>query len=165
MYEFFNQSDNSYFYTIDENEKNYIEKNLSDDYKYKGDETLESVESDDIGTLTVPDPITGDETVEPVEVVRFFNDNGSHLYTHNTDEIETLQKNDDFTQDQNVFFAYDEQVEGSIPVYRFWDTEEDVHMFTHSAADKAEMKDDGYNDEGVAFYVMYDDPNVDNVEV
>jgi hypothetical protein len=155
MYEFFCKPDNSYFYTVDENEKNYIEKNLSDKYEYKGDGALESVQSDDVAMAV--DPLTGE--VESEEVYRFFNKtNGSHLYT--TDEVErdSILQNENYTQDDNKFYAYEEQVEGSIAVYRFYDAAEDVHMFTHSEADKAEMeKNSDFTaeaDNGVAFYIM-----------
>jgi hypothetical protein len=134
---------------------------LGDDYEYKGDGSLESVHSGDVAMAV--DPLTGVETeVESEEVYRFFNKtNGSHLYT--TDEVErdSILQNENYSQDENKFFAYEEQVEGSIAVYRFYDGADDIHMFTHSEADKAEMeKNSDFTaeaDGGVAFYIMQDD--------
>lgn len=152
IHEFYNESENSYFYTIDEGEKDFIEKNL-DNYEYRENAALESV---DRGAVAV-DSITGAE-VESEEVYRFVNtETGAHLYTTDEGERDYIKENlDHYGQDESNFYAYETEVEGSIEVHRFYNPVEDVHMFTHSADDieKMQAEDSGFNDEGVAFYAM-----------
>jgi SdrD B-like domain/RTX calcium-binding nonapeptide repeat (4 copies)/Repeat of unknown function (DUF5648) len=152
IHEFYNESENSYFYTIDAGEKDFIEKNL-DNYEYRENTALESV---DRGAVAV-DSITGAE-VESEEVYRFVNtETGAHLYTTDEGERDYITENlDHYGQDESNFYGFETKVEGSIEVHRFYNPVEDVHMFTHSADDieKMQAEDSGFNDEGVAFYAM-----------
>jgi SdrD B-like domain/RTX calcium-binding nonapeptide repeat (4 copies)/Repeat of unknown function (DUF5648) len=155
IHEFYNESENSFFYTIDENEKSYIQENLSN-YEYRGGETLESTDKDAVAV----DSLTGAE-VESEEVYRFVNTvTGAHLYTTDEGERDYITENlEHYGQDESNFYAYETEVEGSVEVHRFYNAAEDIHMFTHSEADTAEMmaEDSGFNDEGVAFYAMSSD--------
>lgn len=155
IHEFYNESENSFFYTIDENEKSYIQENLSN-YEYRGGETLESTDKDAVAV----DSLTGAE-VESEEVYRFVNTvTGAHLFTTDEGERDYITENlEHYGQDESNFYAYETEVEGSIEVHRFYNAAEDIHMFTHSEADTAEMmaEDSGFNDEGVAFYAMSSD--------
>ncbi|MEL6494790.1 MAG: hypothetical protein AAFQ41_06660 [Cyanobacteria bacterium J06623_7] len=60
-----------------------------------------------------------------------------------------------------AFFGYESEVAGSVEVHRFYNVAEDLHVFTHSQSEMAEMmNDDAFNDEGVAFYAMPSDLSV-----
>lgn len=135
IHEFYNESENSYFYTIDAGEKEYIEANLKDNYEYKGGETLESA---DKGAEAVS--LTG-AIVESSEVYRFVNtETGAHLYTTDEGERDYITENlKNYSQDGSNFYAYETEVEGSTAVYRLYDSEQDVHMFTHNEYEAAEM--------------------------
>ena len=144
VYQFFNSSDDAYFYTVDENEKNFIEENL-DNYTLQSENGFKSA-----------DPMTGGEVEE---VHRFFNTStGTHLYTTSEVERDSIINNlDNYVYEEVKFYGYsDGDVDGSIPVYRFYNPVEDVHVFTHSEAEMNEMKadEDNFNDEGIAFYAM-----------
>lgn len=147
VYQFFNEADDVYFYTVDENEKDFIEANL-DNYALQEGEGFNSV-----------DPITGGEAEE---VHRFLNTStGDHLYTTSEVERDSIINNlDNYTYEDVKFYGYNNgDVDGSIPVYRFYNPIEDLHVFTHSEAEMNEMKADeaNFNDEGIAFYAMPSD--------
>lgn len=153
VYEFVNSSLDCYFYTVDEYEKSVIAESL-DNY-----ELQEVQPGEAIRTLTEneTDSLTG---AESEEVYRFFNtETGSHLYTTSEFERDSILENlDNYTLDDNMFFAYTEEVKDSIDVHRFYNATEDVHVFTHSDTEIEKMMADSenFNDEGVAFYVMPD---------
>jgi hypothetical protein len=150
VYQFFNSSESSYFYTVDENEKKYIAENL-DNYELREGEAIRTLGENDV------DPITG---AESEEVYRFFNtETGSHLYTTSEFERDSILENlDNYTLDDNMFYAYTEEAKGSIDVHRFYNAAEDLHIFTHSDSEIADMMADPerFDDEGIAFYVMPD---------
>jgi hypothetical protein len=133
--EFYNESANSYFYTIDGIEKEYIENNL-DNYEYRGGEALESTDKD----AEAVDSSTG-ALVESEEVYRFVNtETGAHLYTTEEGERDYILENlKQYGQDESNFYAYETEVEDSLAVYRLYDSEQDVHMFTHDEYEAAEM--------------------------
>ncbi|MEL6931359.1 MAG: hypothetical protein AAFO95_22455 [Cyanobacteria bacterium J06600_6] len=145
VYEFLNSSEDISFYTVDENEKAFIEENLSN-YVLQEEGGFSSV-----------DPISGSEVEE---VHRFFNTKtGTHLYT--TDEVEKdyiLENLEDYSYEDVKFYGYSSEIDGSMPIYRFYDSAEGVHMFTHSGSEMEEMASDGMLDnEGIAFYAMPSD--------
>ncbi|MEL7011066.1 MAG: hypothetical protein AAGM29_21080, partial [Cyanobacteria bacterium J06588_4] len=45
-------------------------------------------------------------------------------------------------------------IEGATPVYRFYDSIDDIHVFTSSESERSEMMSDGsgFIEEGIAFY-------------
>jgi len=151
VYEFFRPSGKSTFYTVDENEKAHIAANLSDNYEVREGQAFRTLGENEF------DPITG---AESEKVYRFFNTvTGSHLYTSNEDERDYVEKNlKHYSRDseKSEFYAYETEVEGSIDVHRFYNPIEDVHVFTHSDTEMADMmaEDSGFNDEGTAFYMM-----------
>ncbi len=150
VYQFVNPSLGSYFYTVDEYEQSVIAETL-DNYELQEVEAIRTLEENEV------DPITG---AESEEVYRLFNkSSGSHLYTTSEFERDSIVDNfDNYSLDDNMFYAYTEEVAGSIDVHRFYNATEDVHVFTHSDTEIAEMMADSetFNDEGIAFYVMPD---------
>jgi hypothetical protein len=150
VYQFVNPSLGSYFYTVDEYEKSVIAETL-DNYELQEVEAIRTLEENEV------DPITG---AESEEVYRFFNTStGSHLYTTSEFERDSILENlGNYSLDDNMFFAYETEVEGSIDVHRFYNATEDVHIFTHNDTEIADMMADSeqFNDEGIAFYVMPD---------
>ncbi|NJR48045.1 MAG: hypothetical protein HC775_21335, partial [Hyellaceae cyanobacterium CSU_1_1] len=150
VYQFVNPSLGSYFYTVDEYEQSVIAETL-DNYELQEVEAIRTLEENEF------DPITG---AESEEVYRLFNkSSGSHLYTTSEFERDSIVDNlDNYSLDDNMFYAYTEEVAGSIDVHRFYNAVEDVHVFTHSDDEIAEMMADSetFNDEGIAFYVMPD---------
>ncbi|MEY2857509.1 MAG: hypothetical protein RLZZ74_1821, partial [Cyanobacteriota bacterium] len=151
VYEFFNPSIDSHFYTVDENEKQYIAANLSDNYEVREGQAFRTLGENEY------DPISG---AESEKVYRFFNTvSGSHLYTSNENERDYIDENlKNYTRDseKSEFYAYETEVEGSVDVHRFYNPIEDLHVYTHSDTEMADMmaEDSGFNDEGTAFYLM-----------
>jgi|GEM_PF-4247553 len=148
VYEFFNSSNDLYFYTVDENEKAFIEDNL-DNYELREGEGFNSV-----------DPISGSDVEE---VHRFFNtETGAHFYTTNEVERDSILENfEQYSYEDVKFYGYSSDAEGddlpedAMPVYRFFDPMEGTHIFTHSQTEMTEMSsNDMFNDEGIAFYAM-----------
>ncbi|NJL52271.1 MAG: hypothetical protein HC930_08705 [Hydrococcus sp. SU_1_0] len=150
VYEFFNPSGRSSFYTVDENEKNHIAANTnSDNYETREGQAFRTLGENEF------DPISG---AESEEVYRFFNTKtGSHLYTTDENERDYITSNlEHFSHDKSKFYAYETEVEGSVDVHRFYNPIEDLHVFTHSDTEIVDLmaEDSGFNDEGVAFYLM-----------
>jgi hypothetical protein len=84
---------------------------------------------------------------------------GSHLYTADEDERDYVEENlKHYSRDseKSEFYAYETEVAGSIEVHRFYNPIEDLHVFTHSDTEIEKMmaEDSGFNDEGIAFYLM-----------
>ena len=80
-----------------------------------------------------------------------------HLYT--TDEIERdsiIDTLDDFEFEGVKFYAYETEVEGSIPVYRFFEPTLGVHFYTPNEAEKDAVQANlsNYNFEGIAYYAL-----------
>lgn len=142
VFRFFDPSSGGHFYTVDEEEKTFIQDNL-DNYTFEG-ETYETM-----------DPTTGSEGEE---VYRFFNPNtGVHLYT--TSEIErdsVLENLDNFVFEGTKFYAFETEVEGSMPIYRFYEPTLGVHFYTPSEFEKNSVMEnlDNYDFEGIAYYAM-----------
>ncbi len=151
VYRFFDPTSGGHFYTVDENEKNFVQENL-DNYTFEGE------------TYKTYDPTTGGEAEE---VYRFFNPStGVHLYT--TSEIErdsVIENLDNFTYEGAKFYAFENQVEGSIPIYRFYEPTLGVHFYTPSEFEKDSVIEnlDNYNFEGIAYYGMPLESNMGDV--
>jgi hypothetical protein len=150
VYEFFKPSGNSIFYTVDENEKAHIAANLKN-YEAREGEAFRTLGENEF------DPLTG---AESEKVYRFFNtESGSHLYTTSVEERDYIEENlKNYSRDgeKSEFYAFETDVAGSIDVHRFYNPIEDLHVFTHSETEIEKMmaEDSGFNDEGVAFYLM-----------
>ena len=152
VYRFFDPTSGGHLYTVDENERNFVQENL-DNYVYEG-ETYEAVEP-----LAIAQSLTDTGTeVESEEVYRFFNPTtGVHLYTTNEIEKDNIIENlDNFVFEGVKFYAYETEVEGSMPIYRFYEPSLGVHFYTPDENEKNSVEEnlDNYNYEGIAYYAM-----------
>ena len=142
VFRFFDPIAGGHFYTVDENERNFVQENL-DNYLFEG-ETYQAI-----------DPINGDGAEE---VYRFFNPTtGVHLYS--TSEVERdfiIENLDNFSYEGVKFYAFDSEVEGSIPVFRFFERTLGVHFYTPNEVERDFVLEnlDNYNFEGVAYYTL-----------
>ena len=79
------------------------------------------------------------------------------MYTTNEAERDFIQENDSrFNFQGEVFNAYETQVEGSIPIYRFLNTDLSVHFYTPSAEERDIVEETlpNYQSEGIAYYAL-----------
>ena len=150
VYRFFDPVAGGHLYTADVNERNFVRDNL-DNYVYEG-ETYQAV-----------DPLLGTQDTsgsEPdaEEVFRFFNPSkGVHLYTTNEVERDSIIENlDNFSYEGVKFYAYENEVEGSMPIYRFYEPSLGVHFYTPNEAEKNSVMEnlDNYTFEGIAYYAL-----------
>ena len=94
-----------------------------------------------------------------VEVYRFYNNN-SELEFYTTDEFERdyiIENLPHFEIEGVAFIAADEpsseDISGLSPVYRFYNSNTGIHMYTASAEEKdAVMENSNYTFEGIAYY-------------
>lgn len=93
VYRFFNQTTGAHLYTMDENEKGYIQDNLAD-YSFEGI-AYYAFESEQTGFETIP-------------VYRMLNgDNGTHLFSADQNEINYIQDNlDNYSLEGNGGIAF-----------------------------------------------------------
>ena len=93
VYRFFNQTTGAHLYTMDENEKGYIQDNLAD-YSFEGT-AYYAFESEQSGFETIP-------------VYRMLNgDNGTHLFSADQNEINYIQDNlDNYSLEGNGGVAF-----------------------------------------------------------
>jgi len=100
-----------------------------------------------------------EKTEGAVAVYRFYNkDKGDHLYTADESEMSKLKNNKSkygFTYEGIVFYAYPNQADGTVPVYRFYSSSRTDHLYTASEEEKQNLTADTkavYKYENVAFY-------------
>ena len=142
VYRFFNNDTGVHFYTADEREKNYIQRNLTN-FSFEG------------AAYQGVDPLT--EAVEPSPVYRFRNtETGVHLYTISESERDAVENLDDFLYQGEAFLAYKTKIEGSIPVYRFLNTATGTHFYTSSLIEKNNLEKNlpEFESEGIAYYAL-----------
>ncbi|MEL7409043.1 MAG: hypothetical protein AAFN00_19200, partial [Cyanobacteria bacterium J06558_2] len=142
VFRFFDQTAGGHFYTVDENERDFVLENLPN-YDFEG-ETYNAVD---------PNVALGAE-----EVYRFFNSQtGVHLYTTSEVERDSIIENlDNFSYEGAKFFAYESEVEGSLPIFRFFEPTLGVHFYTPSEVERDFVLEnlDNYDFEGVAYYAL-----------
>lgn len=145
VYRFYNTNLGVHFYTASEGEKDNVLKTLPQ-YRFEG-----------ASYTSAADPLTG---VESVPVYRFYNKNtGVHLYTSSEEEKNSIQKNlgGIYRFENTAYYAFNNQIDGTIPIYRFYNTNLDVHFFTPSAAEKEFVIDNlpQYRQEGIGGVAFY----------
>ncbi len=186
IYRFVNHTNGDHFYTISQEEKDYITQHLSTIYASEG-----------IAFYAYPHKAAGTTTV-----YRFINHaNGDHFYTANDGEAATLDNatkmanhtiyrfintttgNHFYTADENekrtllqnrtpyryegaAFYAFRDPKNNAQPVYRFNHTITGNHFYTISTHEKDQLSStaSGYIYEGVAFYA-YPTPTVGTLPV
>ena len=142
VFRFLNTATGIHFYTDDETERDFIEDNLA---------TFEP----EAASFASVNP---DEADSAAEIYRFFNsDTGGHLYT--TDEVERdfiIDNLDNFVFEDVAFFAFETNVENTLPVYRFYEPNLGVHFYTGDEGERAfvESNLDNYDFEGIAYYAL-----------
>ncbi len=148
VYRFFNTDTVVHFYTANEEERNFIEAELTN---FQGEGA----------SYRGVDPLTG--AGSPVPVYRFLNqDTGVHLYTVSEAERDTVENLDNFSFEGEAFFAYETQIEGTIPIYRFFNPTTGAHFYTPSATERDTVTENlpDFQSEGIACYTLPD--TVDN---
>ncbi|MEL6579470.1 MAG: hypothetical protein AAFQ14_06950, partial [Cyanobacteria bacterium J06621_12] len=138
----------SQFYTTSEAERDLI-LDADSGYEFTG-----------VSFLGAEAPSAGDEFAGISPVSRFLNtDNDTYLYTTDENEIAAINSDlDNFVFEGTVYYAFDSQEEGSVPVYRFYNDELDLHSFTTSATERDSLIDSPDfvqqgGDDGIVFYV------------
>ena len=78
-----------------------------------------------------------------------------HLYTINETEKDAVEQLANFSFEGEVFDAYETEVDGSIPIYRFFNSTTGAHFYTPSATERdAVLELPDYQSEGVAYYAL-----------
>jgi len=141
VYRFFNQDTGVHFYTANEAEKDAVLE--LDNFNFEG------------GSYQAIDPLTG--MPEPSSVYRFLNeDTGVHLYTISETERDATQELSNFSFEGEAFFAYEIEVENSIPIYRFFNPDTGAHFYTPSEGERNNIEANlpEFQSEGIAYYAL-----------
>ena len=141
IYRFFNNSAGVHFYTADDNEKNAAQE--LDNFNFEG------------ASYAGIDPLTG--IPEPSPVYRFLNeDTGVHLYTVSEQERDVVEELDNYNFEGDVFFAHENQVDGSIPIFRFFNATTGAHFYTPSTVERDNVENNlpEFESEGIAYYAL-----------
>lgn len=153
VYSFFDSATQSYFYTKDEDEKEYIQNTIGDN----------SFEDTGIAYISADrsDPLTG----QAAEGVYRFEDldTGARFYTIIEEEKEYIDEylTEDFEYEEIAFYAFEpsigETIPGTIPVYRYFNVSSEVHSFIPEEELETFLQIPGNEDyvlEGVAFHAF-----------
>ena len=140
-YRFFDEINGTQFLTSSQSERDAL---LSNGSKF-------TYEGYGINSVTMD---SSDRNVAPV--FRFFStSNGTHFFTTNVDERNTiLATRPDLVQEQANFAEHLTPQAGDAAIYRFFDSRSGDHFFTQSAAEHASIISSRPDmiDEGIAFY-------------
>ncbi|MEM6611527.1 MAG: peroxidase family protein [Cyanobacteria bacterium P01_C01_bin.72] len=146
VYRFSNDDNDLFRYTTDQTERRALRANP--DFDGDGITFVTAPEGKDLDALTGAKP-----------VYAFTNeDNGSQLFTIDGNEVNTLLNGDfDLVFEGVVFYAYNNEIEGTEAVYRFFNAEEQSYFYTASASERQDFIEDPdfvrEGDNGIAFYV------------
>jgi predicted Zn-dependent protease len=115
--------------------------------------TIFGLQPDDVDAALA---IYGSNDILRIDVYRFYNpDVGGHLFTADIAEKASVEENSNFNAEGSGFAAIsrdDEEITGSIPVYRFFNTKLGSHFFTAVELEKSHvMTLDNFIYEGVGF--------------
>ena len=137
VFRFFNSTSGIHLYTADPSEYNSL-LNEPNNFTFEA-ESYVSV-----------DPLSGGK-----EVSRFRNTaNGAYLYTISQEEKDFINNNlDNYVFEGSQFNAFDTEVEGTIPIYRFYEPTIGTHFFTENIDEKIFVENNlSYDFEGIAYY-------------
>lgn len=143
IFRFFNKLLGVHFYTSSVSERDSVQGSLPQ-YQYEGAAFAGSSDAD-----------------ADLSIFRFFNrSTGAHFYTASADEANNVMKNLPGYQYEGVSYnAFSRQtdIDGNThkALYRFYNTQSDVHFYTADPAEKAIVESNlpHYRYEGVAYYV------------
>jgi hypothetical protein len=177
VYRFYNLVNGDHFYTINEAEKNKLITTLGTIYQYEniafyanpiqiedtvpvyrfynitsGDHfyTANEAEAQKLNSLS-------EKNSEPI--YRFYNIfNGDHFYTSSETEKNKIIANLSFAYKYEGvgFYAYKNQIEGTSPIYRFYNKTSGDHFYTASETEKDNLinSNEYYSYENIGFYAF-----------
>ena len=120
-------------------------------------ENQPNLELEGVAFTSAPEP-EGEDITGSSAVNRFLNVNsGDHLYTTSEAESLSLSEDPNYISEGIAFYGYDTQEEGTVPLYRLYNSELAAHFYT-PIAEERDMYLDSPNfqlegENGVAFYV------------
>lgn len=150
VYRFNLVGNGTYFYTVNEAEKDFVLENYAESVRYEG---VAFYGEDEAREGYVP-------------VYRFVR-NGSFFYTASEDEKNMLlQTHPEYGFDGVGFYVPAQETATTDPVYRLSNAETGNYLFTASPAEKLyALLQGGWQDEGVVFYALHQaEPEVVTVE-
>jgi len=151
VYRFYSPILSKYLFTIDENEKEYLIANAADIWQIEGSAYYAYLPSQYDGA-------SRQQRNTLQAVYRFYSESlQTHLFTIDENEKEYLIANvaDIWRYEGPAFYVPAGNLEGTIPVYRFYSEDLTVHLFTADENEKNHLIDtagDIWNFEGVAYY-------------
>ena len=170
IYRFRHSISGDHFYTANENEKNTLLNNPQWNYILEGtgfyanktqiNETLpvyrfyNASNGDHFYTISENEK----NSISQVPIYRFINrNNGDHFYTASTKEKDGLIANPQwgYAFEGIAFYEQISQVDGTLPVYRFYKSSTGDHFYTISESEKNSLQSNpqhGYQYEGIGFY-------------
>lgn len=115
--------------------------------------TIFDLQIDDVNAAT---SVYGINDIQQIDIFRFYNPNvGGHLFTADVAERISVEQNDNFEAEGTGFKAIsrmDEEIVGSAPVHRFYNTTLGSHFFTVSELEKSHVMNlENFEYEGVGF--------------
>ncbi len=177
VYRFYNKQSGDHFYTISETEKNDVQKNLASIYTYEGI-AFYSFTTSFAGSTNIYrfyNIINGDHfyTASETEatnlnklseknsepIYRFYNVlNGDHFYTASETEKAKIIATPSFAYKYEGvgFYAYKNQIEGTSPIYRFYNKTSGDHFYTANETEKDNLINSNkyYSYENIGFYAF-----------
>jgi hypothetical protein len=136
VYRFYSDGLKTHLYTVDENEKSYLENQSA--WVYEG-VAWNAYATQEAGTLPV---------------YRFYSDKTSvHFYTMNENEKAALMSGSTWFYEGVAYYAYPSANSGATPIYRLYNESSKRHLFT-ADTDEASVLDAGtdWRGEGIAWY-------------
>lgn len=141
IWRFFGKRNGAHFYTVNTGERDQV-LNLTQDWAFEGSKYV---------VFTVQKEAT-------VPVFRFWHRVlGSHLYTISENERNNIivNLNQTYQYEGPKFFVYQNDIPGSIPVHRFFNTRTGAHLYTTSDSEKNTIINTlpYFSYEGIKYYV------------
>jgi len=151
VYGFFQEDLGVHFYTSEIKERDYIIKNMPE------------LSPEGTSFLGVSELSAGQNNAQVKPVYRFLNNsNGDRLFTIEEREKEVVSDMPDYTAEDIAYYAYETEQEGTIPVYRLYNSVEGTHLYTPSVDERNDLLENESNYQlegnagnqiGIAFYV------------
>ncbi len=170
VYRFYDSIKGKHFYTASTDERNALQNNPQWGYAYEG-VAFYAYPSQITGTLPVYrfyNSTTGDhfytasesekDSISQAPVYRFYNPTTKHhFYTASESErsIVANTSQSGYLPEGIAYYAYNTQITGTLPVYRFNNSSTGDHFYTALEAEKNSLisnAQSGYAYEGIAFY-------------
>jgi hypothetical protein len=141
IWRFFGKRNGAHFYTVNTNERDQVLQ-LNNEWNFEGSKYVVFTERKE---ATVP-------------VFRFWHKGlGSHLYTISENERNTIiiNLNQTFQYEGPKFFVYPNNIPGTIPVHRFFNTRTGAHLYTISENERNTIINTlpYFDYEGIKYYV------------